>query len=540
MKTKQADLNEILRPADASVIENAIRRGATRRELLGMLMAAGMTAAVGGSVITAAKRAVAATPKKGGDVRFAWAQHGPSDTFDPILNTNSLDYARSRLTYNNLTRFKEDLTVEPELAEEYSSNADATEWTFKLRDGVTWHDGSKLTAEDVIYSMSRHLGEDSKSKAKVLFSDVKEWIKLDDSTVKAVLNAPNAEIPVILATFHFKIVKDGVTDFQKPIGTGPFAVDEFSPGVRSLHSRFEDYWSAEGPYLDRIEVFGIPDAVARTNALISGDIQMAGNIDPKLAPQIEGAEGVEMFIVPSGACNDIVVRLDMEPGNNPDFVLGLKYLQRRDRVLQVVQKGHGSIGNDHAVGPAYGADWCKEQVIRPYDPDKAEFHLKKSGVTTAKIDYAEVSAGLTDVCLMLQRECAKVGLDLQLNRVPNDGYWSTTWLKAPMHVGSWNMRPSANIMMTIAYQSDAPWNESHWKNEHFDKLLKAARAELDPAKRYEMNCEMQQLVSDEAGTLIPTHNAYSDAIVSKLKGLPRVPLGPFGAMEWPEFAWLDA
>ena len=540
MKPKQDDLNEILRPADASVIEDAIRRGATRRELLGMLMAAGMTAAVGGSVITAAGRAVAATPKKGGAVRFAWAQHGPSDTFDPILNTNSIDYARNRLTFNNLTRFKDDLSVEPELAEEFSSNADATEWTFKLRDGVTWHDGSKLTAEDVLYSMSRHLGEDSKSKAKVLFADVKEWVKVDGRTVRAVLNAPNAEIPVILATFHFKIVKDGVTDFQQPIGTGPFAVDEFSPGVRSLHSRFEDYWGPAGPYLDRVEVFGIPDSVARVNALISGDIQMAGNIDPKLMSQVEEAEGVEMFVVPSGACNDIVVRLDMEPGNNPDFVQGLKYLQRRDRVLQVVQKGHGSIGNDHAVGPAYGTDWCKEQVVRPYDPDKAKFHLKKSGVTTAKIDFAEVSSGLTDVCLMLQRECAKVGVDLQLNRVPNDGYWSTTWLKAPMHVGSWNMRPSANIMMTIAYQSDAPWNESHWKNEHFDNLLKTARAELDPAKRYEMNCEMQKLVSDEAGTLIPTHNAYSDAIVSSLKGLPRVPLGPFGAMEWPEFAWLDA
>jgi peptide/nickel transport system substrate-binding protein len=540
MKPKQDDLNEILRPADASVIEDAIRRGATRRELLGMLMAAGMTAAVGGSVITAAGRAVAATPKKGGAVRFAWAQHGPSDTFDPILNTNSIDYARNRLTFNNLTRFKDDLSVEPELAEEFSSNADATEWTFKLRDGVTWHDGSKLTAEDVLYSMSRHLGEDSKSKAKVLFADVKEWVKVDGRTVRAVLNAPNAEIPVILATFHFKIVKDGVTDFQQPIGTGPFAVDEFSPGVRSLHSRFEDYWGPAGPYLDRVEVFGIPDSVARVNALISGDIQMAGNIDPKLMSQVEEAEGVEMFVVPSGACNDIVVRLDMEPGNNSDFVQGLKYLQRRDRVLQVVQKGHGSIGNDHAVGPAYGTDWCKEQVVRPYDPDKAKFHLKKSGVTTAKIDFAEVSSGLTDVCLMLQRECAKVGVDLQLNRVPNDGYWSTTWLKAPMHVGSWNMRPSANIMMTIAYQSDAPWNESHWKNERFDDLLKTARAELDPAKRYEMNCEMQKLVSDEAGTLIPTHNAYSDAIVSNLKGLPRVPLGPFGAMEWPEFAWLDA
>jgi peptide/nickel transport system substrate-binding protein len=311
--------------------------------------------------------------------------------------------------------------------------------------------------------------------------------------------------------------------------------------VRSLHSRFDGYWGEEGgPYLDRVEVFGITDAVARVNALISGDVQMAGNIDPKAIAQVEATDGVEMFVVPSGACNDIVARLDMEPGNNPDFVTGLKHLQRRDRILEIVQKGRGSIGNDHAVGPAYGADWCKDQAIRAYDPDKAKFHLQKSGITRAKLDVAEVSSGVMDVCLMLQRECAKVGLDLQLNRVPLDGYWSTTWLKAPMHVGSWNMRPSANIMMTIAYKSDAPWNESRWQSERFDALLRMARAEIDPAKRYEMNCEMQRLVSEGAGTLIPTHIAYVDAKVSNLKGLPKVPLSPFGGMEWPEYAWLDA
>ena len=540
MTHHKPDLAEILKPRDSSIIEDAIRRGATRRDLLKMLTAAGLSLGVAGATIGSVKQAMAQTPKRGGAIRFAWAQHGPSDTFDPILNTNSIDYARGRLTFNNLCRFNEDLTVSPELAEEFSSNADATEWTFKLREGVLWHDGSKLTVEDVLYSMSRHIGPNSKSKAKVLFSDVKEWVKVDERTARAVLNAPNAEIPIVLATFHFKIVKAGTTDFQKPVGTGPFVVDEFAPGVRSVHSRFKDYWGSGGPYLDRVEVFGIPDPVARVNALISGDIQMAGNVDSKAISQIESTAGLEMFVVASGACNDINIRLDMEPGNNPDFVLGLKYLQRRDRILQVVQKGLGSIGNDQAVGPAYGADWCKEQVIRPYDPDKAKFHLNKSGITTAKLDFAEVSAGLTDVCLMLQRECAKVGMDLQLNRVPNDGYWSTTWLKAPMHVGSWNMRPSANIMMTIAYKSDAPWNETRWQNERFDQLLKMARAELDPAKRYEMNCEMQKLVSDGAGTLIPTHQAYTDAMVSKLKGFPRVPLSPFGGMEWPEFAWLDA
>jgi len=535
------DLAKILSPHDSSAIEDAIRRGATRRDLLKMLMASGATVGLAGAMIGTARQAIAETPKRGGSIRFAWSQHGPSDTFDPIINTNSIDYARGRLTFNNLCRFNDDLTVRPELAEEFSSNADATEWTFKLREGVTWHDGSKLTVEDVLYSMSRHIGPDSKSKAKVLVGNIKEWVKVDDRTVRAVLNAPNSEIPVILATFHFKIVKDGTTDFQKPVGTGPFKVDEFAAGVRSVHSRFEDYWGTEGgPYLDHIEVFGITDNVARINALIAGDIQMAGTIDPKAAEQVTATPGLEMFVVPSGSCNDIVVRLDTDPGNNPDFALGLKYLQRRNRILAVVQKGQGSIGNDNAVGPAYGADWCKEQVIRPYDPDKAKFHLKKSGVTSAKLDFAEVSFGLPDMCLMLQRECAKIGFDLRLNRVPSDGYWSTTWLKAPMHVGNWNMRPSANIMMTIAYKSDAPWNESRFKNERFDQLLKMARAELDAGKRYEMNCEMQKLVTDRAGTLIPTHAAYSDAKISNLKGFPKVPLAPFGGMEWPEFAWLDA
>ena len=96
--------------------------------------------------------------------------------------------------------------------------------------------------------------------------------------------------------------------------------------------------------------------------------------------------------MPSGAYMDIIARLDTAPGNSPDFVKGLKLLQRRDRVLKVVQKGQGSIGNDQPVGPAYGADWCKEANDRsaPYDPDKAKFHLKKSGVTSAELDVAEV------------------------------------------------------------------------------------------------------------------------------------------------------
>lgn len=526
---------------DQSMLRRALSRGATRREMMAWLITSGVTIAAAGSIVSGARIALAATPKKGGNVRFAWDLHGPSDTLDPTAFTSSIDYGRGRLTYNNLTRLQPDLTVKPELAESFEPTDDVKQWIFKLRKGVEWHDGSKFTADDVIYSMMRHIGKDSVSKAKVLVGGVEEWVKDDDYTVRAVMNAPNAELPVILGTFHFKIIKNGTTDFQSAVGTGPYHLKEFKPGVRSVHTRNDNYWNDEaGPYIDSFEVFGITDNVARINALINGDVQMMGNLDPKAIKQVEAAEGIEVFAVPSGAYMDIVIRQDTAPGNNPDFIRGMKLLQRRDRILKVVQKGQGSIGNDQPVGPAYGADWCKEQAIGAYDPDQAKHFLGKSGVTSAKLDVAEVGPGLTDICLTMQRECAKIGFELQINKVPNDGYWGAVWLKTPMHVSSWNMRPSANIMMTLAYKSDAPWNESAWGSERFDELLGQSRGELDAGKRYEMNCEMQKICAAESGTLIATHRAYIDAKAKNVKGFPRVPLAAFGGMEWPEYIWLDA
>ena len=530
---------------DQDVVKAALKSGATRREVMGWLMASGATIGMAGSIVNGASDVLAATPKKGGNMRFAWDLHGPSDTLDPILFTSSLDYGRGRIHYNNLCRFNEDLTVGPELATEWEANSTATEWTFKIRKGVEFHDGSKLTADDVVFSMMRHIGEESPSKAKVLVGTVKEWVKDDDYTVRAVLDAPNAELPIILGTFHFKILKNGTTDFQNPTGTGPFTLKEFKPGVRSVHVRNDNYWNDahEGPYLDQIEAFGITDSVARVNALIAGDIQMCANLDPKAIGQVEDAPNAEVFAVPSGRYPTITAMMDKEPGNNPDFRMGLKHLQRRDRVLKVVQKGVGTLGNDQPVGPAYGAGWCEaanDPNTYPYDLDKAKFHLNKSGVSGAEIHVAEVFPGMTDICLMLQREASKVGFDLQIKKVPNDGYWGAVWMKKPMNVSAWNMRPSAQIMLTLTNKSDAPWNEARWKNERFDKLLAMSAGELDPAKRAEMMCEAQKLCSTESGSLIPTHAAYMDAKATDLVGFPRVPIAAFGGMEWPEFVGYKA
>lgn len=531
-----------LSATDRDTIATGLRRGATRREVMSWLVASGATIAVAGSIVTSAQSALAATPKKGGRVSYATDLHGPSDTLDPGLNTSNIDYTRGRAIYNSLCQINDDLSTRPELAEEYSANSDNTEWSFKLRKDVKFHDGTPFTADDVIYTMSRHYGEKSTSTAKTLVADVKEWKKIDSHTVKAIMEGPNADLPVILGTPQFKMIKDGTTDFQNPVGTGPFTLKEFNPGVRSIHVRNEHYWR-EGANADELEIFAITDKVARLSALLSGDIDLMAQLDPKAIKVVEGTDGVGIWSVAAGGYMGICAMTHTSPGNDPDFVKALQYIQRREKIVKSILKGQGTVGNDHPINISYGADHCSELPQREHDLDKAKFHLKKSGITEAELHVAEVSPGVTDICLLAQREAQKIGLDLQIKKVPNDGYWGAVWMKTPLNVVTWNMRPSANVMLTLAFAPDAPWNDTFWKNDRFGMLLAESRAVTDPGKRHEMYCEMQKLISvgtDEfpgSGMVIMTHRNYVDAKSDKIEGIGRMPLGTFGGYEWPEFCW---
>jgi len=534
-KGKSPTINN-LSHADQEMVKSGLSRGVSRRVVMGWLMAGGATVAGAGSIVASATKAVAATAQKGGTIKFASDLHGPSDTLDPGLNTSTIDYSRNRAHYNGLVQFNDDTSVRPELAEEFSANSDNTEWTFKLRQGVKFHDGSAFTADDVMYSMGRHYGDKSTSTAKTLVADVKEWVRVDEFTVKAVMTGPNGDLPKILATSQFKIIKDGTSDFQNPQGTGPFKLADFQPGVRSLHTRNDDYWR-DGANADSLEIFAITDKVARTSALLSGDIDLMQALDPKAIPQVESASGVGIWSVASGAYIGIAMMSNSEPGNNPDFVLAMKYIQRREKIVRSILKGQGTVGNDNPINAAYGADFCSDLPIRAHDLDKAKFHLKKSGITEATIQVAEVAPGTTDVVLLMQREAAKIGLTLNINKVPNDGYWGAVWMKTPMNVTTWNMRPTANVMMNLAFAPDAPWNDSLWSNERMGQLLVESRAVTDAALRKEMYCEMQTLISENSGMIIPAHRNYLDAKSDNIEGIGRMPLGSLGGYEWPEFAY---
>ena len=524
---------------DIRYLQQMVRDGKMhRRDFLTAMGALGVSAAAANSFLMSSG-ALAATPKKGGTVVMASNLHGPDDQMDPIVFTSNIDYTRGRATYNNLIQILDGMQIHPELAEEWSANKDATEFTFKIRKGVEFHDGSPLTADDVVWSMNRHVGPDTVSTAKALFASVAEWHKIDSHTVKAELSSPDSDLPVKLGEKQAKIVKMDTEDFRQGNGTGPYLLESFEAGVRSTHVRNPNYWR-EGGNFDAIEMTAITDPVARVNALIAGDVQLINNVDARSIDLVEQTDGVRVNSTPSGLYGGVCVLRNTAPGDNLDFVMGMRYIQDRERIVRSILKGHGQVGNDHPISPAYGADHCHELEQRVFDPDKAKFHLDRSGISSAELFVAPVTTGIAEACLLMQANLKKIGFDLSIKQVPTDGYWGAVWMKEPMNVVTWNMRPTANAMLGIQFSPTSTWNDTFWVNDRMGELLKMQLAETDPANRHAMLCEMQELVHNDAGMVIPYHVNVLDGVDDRIQGIPKVPLGSIGACEWVEFAWLDA
>lgn len=520
---------------DKSLVEKAVKSRHSRRDVLKLMAVTGVSMATAQNLLSTGGQAMAQTPKKGGSVRFAADLHGPDDQLDPPRFTSSVDYSRGRATYNCLVQHSDDLVPQPELAEEFGPNADASEWTFKLREGVTFHDGSPFSADDVVYSMNRHMGDDSVSTVKSVLASIKEWKKVGPHEVKAILHSPNSDLPTLLGIFQTKIHKAGGPG--NGIGTGPFHLETFEPGVKSIHVRNENYWR-DGPHLDSLEITAITDPVARVNAVIAGDVQMMIRVDPKAFKQIEDAPGVTLLSTPAAAQLGICCLKNAEPGSNDDFVKGLQYIMDRERIVKRILKGKGSVGNDTPIMSAHGPDWCSELPQREYDPDKAKFHFEKSGYSSAEIHVAPVGSGIEDIVLLAQANCAKIGFDLKIKKVPNDGYWGSVWMKEPINVVTWNMRPTAQSQMAIQFGPGAAWNDTYWNSERMGELLTAVLSETDPTNRHNMMCEMQTLIHEGSGMVIPAFTNINDAIADNVMGVPKVPLGQMGALEFPEFVWL--
>jgi peptide/nickel transport system substrate-binding protein len=488
-----------------------------RREFIAQVSALGLTAAMSPALLSTL--AHASGPKKGGRLRIGCAGAQTSDSLDPITVSNLMTESLTWQLRNCLVEVDYKSNPVPELAESWEATPDAKKWIFKIRKGVEFHNGKTMDAEDVIFSINHHRGKDSKSPAKVIVDPVKE-IKMEDKhTVAFMLEEGNADFPFLMSDYHLQIVPSGTTEFEKGVGTGGYMLVSFEPGVRSLTKRNPNYWKEGRAHFDEVETIGINDVNARTNAVKTGQIDVMTRCDVKTLHLLAKAPGIQVVETNGTKHYTIPMQTDISPYDNNDVRLALKYGIDREQMLKTILRGRGIIGNDHPISPA-NRYYASELPQREFDPDKAKFHLKKAGITdhTFKLHTADAAfPGAVDVAILYKEQAAKAGIKIEVVREPMDGYWDDVWRKKEWCFSYWWGRPTEDWMFSTTYATGASWNESDWKHEGFNKLLKEARSELDEKKRREMYFEMQKIVSDEGGSVIPLFPSDVMAATTKLK-----------------------
>ena len=491
-----------------------IRPQISRRGFLQASAAAGLAA-------TMPTGTRAATPRRGGTMRFGIAHGQTTDTTDPATFATLFDSSLSFGMNGYLTQVGTDGTLEPELAESWEASPDATTWRFRIRKGVTFHNGRTLTVEDVIASINYHRGEKTTSAAKPVVAQITDIRADGPDTVVFELDGGNADFPYTLTDYHLPILpaKDDSIDWRSGIGCGAYRLVEFDPGVIARLERNEDFWRDDRGWFDEIEMLSLVDPNARTSALTSGSVDAIDRPDLKTVGLLARRPGIEIASVAGPQHYTFVSDCRESPYSDVNVRLALKYGIDRQEMVDKILFGHGTLGNDHPIGRGlryYNADL--EQ--REYDPDRARHHLGKAGLDGVSVSLSAADAafpGAVDAAVLYQSSAGKAGIDIEVNRVPNDGYWSDVWLKHDFCAVYWAGRVTEDQMFSLAYKSGVSWNDAFWSNERFDKLLVEARSELDEDRRREMYHEMQALVRDDGGTVIPMFANFVFAMTDQVK-----------------------
>ncbi len=505
--------------SDFKNLEHLLMEGRiSRREFISRMSAMGLAAALSPALLP--KRAEAAVPKKGGHFIIGLTGGSTTNSLDPATLSAAIDTTLNLTIRNALVEIDHNFNLIPELAESWDSSPDASVWKFNLRKGVEFHNGKTFTADDVIFTMNHHRDEASKSPIKALLKAVKEIKKDGDYAVIFTLDSGSADFPFVIAAIRLTMCQDGTKgpEFEKGIGTGGYMLEAWEPGVRALLKRNPNYWKEGRAHFDSAEMLAISDGNARTIALKTGRIHYMDRVDLKSVHFLKKMPNININALTGLSHIAIPMLLDRSPYNDNDVRMALKLAIDREALVKTILQGYGEVGNDHPIAPInrYHADNLEQ---RHYDPDKARYYIKKARMLDHVFNLHSadaVSMGAIDIAVMMKEHAKKAGIKINVIQEPNDGYWSNVWMKKEWCFCYWSGRPTEDLMFTVAYQTGAPWNDTHWSNKRFDELLIGARSELDTDKRRKMYAEMQEIVRNDSGTIVPLFYQNVEASSTKV------------------------
>lgn len=500
-------------------MDHPIAPALERRRFLGLAAAA--TAVVG---LGTAGCTPNTSPSSGSSrLKVATNDGTTQDTLDPLRQAHRMQRITVCMVFESLLDLDQSMRPIARLAESFETPDDGLTWDFKLRSGIIFHDGKPLTPADVIYSISRAL-DPNVASGNSLAGQLKGILRpqgmraLDDRTVRFALDKKYVFFPNAMATQFARIYRAGTTDFAKPVGTGPFVFESFTPGQSFAATRFDKYWG-DAPKVERVDVINYADEATRLSALINGDVDVLFDLATASAPEVSAAKG--LTIIEDKDAQWIAVALDttVAPFNNPDVVRAIKMAVDRDRVIKVGLGGYGNLGYDE---PIAAVDFFFADLPQPkYDPDAAKDLLVKAGHGNGlKLPTLEVFdlPLITNVALIVQQQLKAVGIQFDIKRVSQATYYDTSWLKSPFYSNTYARR-NADEILELCFTSDGDWNMSKRKDPEIDAAIEAAAKTTDIEKQKKHYAVAAKLIAERDSTVIPVQASRLTAVAANVSGV---------------------
>jgi peptide/nickel transport system substrate-binding protein len=500
--------------------EELIRRGIAGGALVaGTGVLAGWGAAGSKSTASAGSRHSDAQ-LSGGRLRVACSV-GSAPTLDPQRMQGESETARGWAVYDLLSDFDARGKPFSKLAKEFVPNKAGDVWIIRLRPGVEWHDGKDLTADDVIYSIRRHFAEKLEGAGVIPFVDPNQISKVDKLTVRLKLNAPVGDLLSPFAYKNLLIIQDGTTNFNHPIGTGPFKFVSWDKTTDDgLYVRNPNSWRVAGtskPFIDELEIIGIGEPSARLNALLGGQVDAIQGVEYAQA-KVVTSRGKKILNAPSAWWPGICMQIDSAPFRDKRVREAFRLIPDRKQMVDVALLGFGRVGNDLFgwTDPMYAADLPQ----RKQDLEKARFLLKRARRDDVRITLytSDIAPGAVNVALLFAQQAKKVGVTVKVNKGPSATYYDDAWLKHPFFMTSWATRPlDSQLLLTLTKQ--APYNETHWYNKRFARMTAKARATPNFDKRRQLYHDAQEMLWNDGGYIVWGFTNIVDAYAANVRGL---------------------
>jgi peptide/nickel transport system substrate-binding protein len=496
-----------------------------RRNLLKGMVAGGTLVAAGGAASACGNSGTTATtssgsavmPKRGGNLRVALTGGSSADTLDAAFEVTTLDVERLYALYNGVCRISFDArSVENDLAEEIEPNSTATEWTIRLRSGVTFHNGKDLTSEDVLFTFNRIMNPKKPGDGASVLKPVMKMQILDPLTLRLYMDAPYSTFPQSLCeSQNFGIVPVGY-DPQRPVGTGPFKYKSFTPGEQSVFTRNENYFKPGLPHLDELTIIDFADDESAMNAVVSNAADMFGEASPSLATEAQSSSLKTLTSLP-GLWTPFTMRVDKPPFNDVRVRQAFRLIVDRPALIASSLDGFGTVGND-LFSPA---DPCYNRSLhRSQDLDEAKFLLKQAGQDglTVQLNTANFAAGVVAAAQVFAQEAKGAGVTVNIANLPVSTFYGPDYLQWVFAQDFWG----TSFYLSQVAQSmlvDSPFNETHWNDAQYTALYKEANATLNAAKRCQIINEMEQIDFQSGGYIIAAYNKILNVLSPRVNGL---------------------